>query len=378
MTAAGSGLDLRWEPERLDDQGHLVQGDPAGMLPAVASAAAQVRTAYRAGLEAGVPRIRDEGRPRAIVVAGVGASGIAGDVLAAVCGFGAAVPIVCARSFRLPGWVGAADLVIAVSCSGSTAETVAMATEAVRRGCRLLVVSAPGTPLHHIARQGSAPHIPVQAPAGGSRAAVWGLSIPLVAAAAALDLTQVDEEAIEGTARLLEDVAHRCRPSSESFINPGKTLALALAETLPVVWGSSPLAAVAARRLAAQLNVTAKYPAVWGELPQAAHEQLSAAEGPFATRDIFADDPGRTLRLVVLRDPDEHPEVAREREISMRIAQDRDVRVTEIVAEGSSPLERLAMLVQLADYASVYLALGYGADPTPTPALAELRARVSR
>ncbi|MDP9862771.1 MULTISPECIES: bifunctional phosphoglucose/phosphomannose isomerase [Streptosporangium] len=367
---------MNWEPDRLDDQTLLTEGDPSGMLRAVAASAAQVRTAHRTAREADLSPLRADGRPRSIVVAGMGGSGIAGDVLNAVCGHGAPLPIMTVRSYRLPGWVGATDLVIAVSCSGRTEETLAVAAEAVRRGCRLLVLGAPDSPLQAIARQAGAPFVPVST-GGQPRAAVWALSIPLIVAAAELGLLQVDEEVFEGTAKRLEDIAHRCRPASESFINPGKTLAMELAETVPMIWGSSPLAAVAAYRWACQLNENGKYPAVWGEIPEVNHNQVVAFDGPLATRDIFADDGGRSLRLFVLRDVEEHPQVARRREVSVRMAEDRGVPVTQLAAEGLHPLERLAALIELGDYASTYLALGYGIDPTPVSAITELKARIS-
>ncbi|MCG5218404.1 SIS domain-containing protein [Streptosporangium soli] len=367
----------QWDPDRLDDQSHLVEADPGGMLPAVASSAAQIRIARRAAAEANLAGLAADGRPRAVIVAGMGGSGIAGDVLAAVCGPGAPVPIITVRSYRLPGWVGATDLVMAVSCSGKSEETTAVAAEAVRRGCRLVAVGAENSPLQAIARQAGAPFVAVQA-GGQPRAALWGLAIPLVIAAQAVQLVQVTDEVFEATAERLEDMANRCRPSSESFINPGKTLALELAETVPMIWGSSPLTAVAAHRLASQLNENAKYPAIWGEIPEANHNQVVAFDGPFATRDIFADEAGRSLRLLVLRDSDEHPQVARRREVSMRLARDRDVPVTELLAEGQHPLERLAALIGLVDYGSVYLALGYGIDPSPVTAITELKARITQ
>ncbi|SDG64596.1 glucose/mannose-6-phosphate isomerase [Sinosporangium album] len=365
-----------FDADRLDDQTHLIEGDPAGMLPAVASSAAQVRVSYRASAEAGLGRLADDGRPRAIAVVGMGGSGIAGDIMAAVCGHGCAVPIVTVRSHRLPGWVGAADLVIAVSCSGDTEETLAAAAEAVRRGCRLLAVGAAGSRLADAARQGRGLFVPV-ASSGQPRAHVWALSVPLVVAAAALGLTEAGADTFETTARSLEDIAHRCRPGSESFINPGKTLASELAGSLPMIWGSSPLTAVAAYRLACQLNENAKYPAVFGEIPEAGHNQVMAFEGPLATRDMFADEEATALRLLVFRDTDEHPRVTRQREAAVRLARDRGVRVSEIVAEGAHPLERLATLVEIGDYASVYLALGYGIDPSPVAAIAEIKARIS-
>ncbi|MFC4115450.1 SIS domain-containing protein [Nonomuraea zeae] len=368
---------MTWEPGRLDDQRHLSEADPGGMLLAVAASAAHVRTGYRTAVESRVERVADQGRPRAIAVAGMGGSAIAGDILAAVAGNGAPLPIVTLRSYQLPGWIGATDLVIAVSGSGDAEETLSVATQAVRRGCTLLAVGAPGSQLEAIATQASAVYVPV--PLGGqSRANIWLLTTPLIVAAAALRLLPADADLFERVAKSLEDIAHRCRPSSESFINPGKSLALDVAGTVPMIWGSSPVAAVAAYRLACQLNTNAKYPAGYGELPEAAHNQVAVFDGPMAERDIFADSAGQTIRLVMLRDVEEHPQVTRRREAALRMARERDVPVSELMAEGTHPLERMAMLIALGDYASTYLALGYGIDPTPVSAITELKARISQ
>ncbi|MGP3955455.1 SIS domain-containing protein [Nonomuraea sp. 3N208] len=368
---------MTWEPGRLDDQAHLSEGDPGGMLPAVAASAAHVRTGYRTAVEAQVDRLGAHGRPRAIVVAGMGGSGIAGDILAAVVGSGAPLPIVTLRSYQLPGWVGATDLVIAVSGSGDTEETLAVATQAVRRGCTLLGVGPTGSQLQAIATQASAIYVAVPV-SGQSRANLWLLAIPLIVAAAAMRLVPADADLFERVAKALEDMAHRCRPSSDSFINPGKSLAMDLAESVPMIWGSSPVAAVAAYRLACQLNTNAKYPAVYGELPEVGHNQVASLDGPLAEYDIFADTTGRTVRLVVMRDVEEHPQVMRRREAALRAARERDVRVTEVTAEGVHPLERIASLIALGDYASTYLALGYDVDPTPVSAITELKARISQ
>ncbi len=171
----------------LDSPSDLQTADPGQMLPAVASAAAQVREAAALSIEAGVERLRDEDRPRAVVVLGMGGSGIAGDVLAAVAGPACPVPVLSHRGHGLPTWVGAADLVIAVSCSGSTEETLSALDEAVRRGCRLLVVGAAGSPVEALALRGRALFVPVTQ-GRQPRASVFALSTPLVVAADALGL----------------------------------------------------------------------------------------------------------------------------------------------------------------------------------------------
>jgi glucose/mannose-6-phosphate isomerase len=369
--------------ERLDDVRLLETADPSGMLRQVASSAAQVRTAVRLAAETDLGVLAGGARPRAIVVTGMGGSGVAGDVLAAVCGTGCASQIVSVHDYLLPGWVGAADLVIAVSCSGSTEETLAVAAEAVRRGCPLIGVGGASSPLAMLAEQARAPFISVMS-AGMPRSTLWGLSVPLLVIAERLGVIDGPAEAYESAAAGLERISHLCRPDSEAFVNPAKMLALELAGTLPVIWGTSPLTGVAAYRFACQLNENAKCPAVPGVLPEANHNQVVMFDGPFARGraggPAFGDqgpEPAVPLRLVVLRDSWEHPQVIRRREVSVQLANERGIEVTELAAEGDGPLERLSGLVQLIDYASVYVAIVNGIDPGPVSAIAELKARIA-
>jgi glucose/mannose-6-phosphate isomerase len=380
---SGPDVGARINPGVLEDPEALAAADPGEMLRQVASSAAQIREAQLRTAEAGIARLADGNRPRAIVVVGMGGSAMSGDVLAAVAGPGCPVPIMTVRGYQLPGWVGAADLVIAVSCSGGTEETLTVSAEAVRRGCRLLCVGATDSPLAALAAQVRAVFVPVRS-VGQPRATLWGLAVPLILAARELGLTEAPDEVFEATASRLEDISNRCRPSSESFLNPGKQLALDLAGGVPMAWGTSSLAGVAAYRFACQCNENAKYPAVFGELPEADHNQVVAFDGFFGAArgadDFFRDrteEPDPRLHLLVLRDTVEHPQVVRRREVSVELARARGVSVTEITAEGDHPLERIATLIALVDYATVYLAIALGVDPTPVSAIQELKARIA-
>ena len=389
--------------DRLDTPDVIEAADPGDMLRQVASAAAQVRTALRSCRETDLAGLAPDDRPRAIVVVGMGSSGVAGDILGAVAGPGTPVQVVTVQTERLPGWVGAADVVLAVSCSGTSTETLAIATEAARRGCRLAGVGAEGSALHRIAEQARAPFIPV-VHAGLPRSMLWALTIPLLVMAERLGVVRIDPDVYELTASRLEDVSHQCRPASESFVNPGKSLALDLAGTLPVVWGTSALSGVAARRFAGQLNENAKYPAIAGVLPSATHNQVAMFDGPFApgtgraaagaeqgqngppdlaTWDPEYDETGQdeidgptSLRLVVIADPDEDQLVGAQRAAVTELAGLRGIGVSELSMDGEHPLVRLAGVVQLADYASVYLAIASGIDPGQAAAITDLKARI--
>jgi len=405
------GADFALAADRLDTPDVIEAADPGDMLRQVASSAAQVRTALRSCLETDLSAFAPDARPRAIVVAGMGSSGLAGEIVNAMTGLGSPIQVVTTQAERLPGWVGAADAVIAVSCSGTTPETLAIAAEAARRGCRLAGVGAEGSPLHRIAEQARAAFIPV-VPAGLPRSMLWGLAIPVLVIAERLGVARIGADVYELAASRLEEVSHQCRPASESFVNPGKSLALDLVGALPMIWGTSVLSGVAARRFASQLNENAKYPSIVGVLPEAAHNQVAAFDGPFAprssrlsanntqepgsplaTRDQVTDIPDLSgwdldydeteqasgftaLRLVLIADPGVDQRIAAQRAAVTELAAQRGVGVSELAMDGEHPLVRLAGVIQLADYASVYLAIASGIDPGQAVAIQDLQARI--
>ena len=376
-----------YDSDLLDNVGALEAVDRGGMLRALASAGAQIREAQTYAAEAGVAAVMaEDGRPRSVVVAALGGSAVVADLLGALAGDSSPVPVVVRHSGTMPAWVGPLDLVVAVSLSGAAGEPLALASEAARRGCRLLSVGAPGSPLAQTTTFARGVHVPVGAGRRSSRANLWSLLTPVLIAADALDLVDNPAEALEAAADRLDEVAEQCRVASEAFVNPAKSLAADLAGTVPLVLGNGDLLGVAARRAASQLARNARHPAVEGTLPDAASGVVATFDGPFARRakDLFADpdldggggEPSARLRLLLLRDVVEDA-VARRMAAAVRdTAEDSGVVVNELIAEGTHPLERLASVMGLTDFASVYLALAHGLDPSTSGHVADLKERI--
>ena len=86
-------MSIDIDDDRLDDAEAVASVDPQQMLRAVATSAAQIRHGVTAARDAGLDALRGEDRPRAIVVAGMGGSGIAGDVLAALAAPASPAPV---------------------------------------------------------------------------------------------------------------------------------------------------------------------------------------------------------------------------------------------------------------------------------------------
>jgi len=179
-----------------------------------------------------------------------------------------------------------------------------------------------------------------------------------------------------------------------------------------MVWGTSVLSGVAARRFASQLNENAKYPAISGVLSGAAHNQVAAFDGPFAPRSSPLPAPGpdepilppvsegadledldawdldyedsddsepsgfTALRLVLIVDPDQDQRAAAQRAAVTDLVTQRGVGMSELAMDGEHPLVRLAGVIQLVDYASVYLAIASGIDPGQAVAIDDLQSRI--
>ena len=380
----------------LDDEGRIVDLDSRGSLRALATAGAQVREAERLADEAGIAAFARGDRPRSVLVASLGGSALVADILELLAEPASPVPVRTRHNVPLPGWVGALDLVVAVSHSGRARGPLALAAEAARRGCSLLTVGATGSPLAEVCARAHGIHVDVPSGRTSTRTAFWSLVTPVVLAADALGLVRSVRPVLAPLADRLDTHAEAFRPSSEAFVNPAKALAAELADGIPVVLGDGPLAGVAARRAAVMLARTARMPVSWGELPDAASQVVALFDGPYTQTwadrrggrspldDVFRDPyldgaPEPRLRLLVLRDAPEDSEAGQRRaELADAIvltARDAGVRVSEFAAEPGHPLERLADQVALVDFAATYLALGLGLDPALSPHLADLRDR---
>ncbi len=387
------------DTDRIDDPERVAALDSRGSLRALATAGAQVRTAQVHAAEAGVDLVSDGERPRAVLVATLGGSGIVADVLDLLAEPSSPVVVADRRNLPLPGWVGPLDLVIAVSQSGRAAGPVGLAAEAARRGASLLTVGAADSPLAEVAARAHGVHVPVPADGRTSRSMLWSLLTPVLLAAGAAHVVDLPARVLDDVADRLDEQAEACRPSAEAFVNPAKVLATDLAETVPVVLGDGSLTGVAATRASTMLARTARLPATRGELPDAAAQVVACFDGPFSTarppapdggRDIFADPyldgpVPSPLGLLMLRDlpprqDDDPPDLAEVERHNLAqavvdAAREAGVRVMEVTAEPGAGLTRLAGLMALTDFTATYLALGLGLDPSTAPHVARLRDR---
>jgi hypothetical protein len=163
-------------------------------------------------------------------------------------------------------------------------------------------------------------------------------------------------------ATALDEVAIACSPQRDLAVNPGKMLAIALADTNPIVWGGSSLAARAARRVSETIRRASGRSAIAGDA-----EHLLPLIEAARPRDVF-DDPfaegGGDVRpmLLVFDDMVDEPTVREHRGRLQSAASSHGVRVETVTTEADTEIARYASLVLNGQYAAEYLRLGLVAD----------------
>ncbi len=385
----------------MDAPDALARADVGGLLRSAAEAGARVRTAVRQAHDAGIADLRPDGRPRSVLVAGHGpVTACVADLLDAL-GNGTvtvtllrptgALPAPGALRWALPGWAGPLDLLLLTSSDGDEPGLTALTDQAYRRGCTVVTVAPPRTPLAEAVADTHGLAVPlVPGPYATSTAAsadaratgsagesapapsatpgmLWALLTPLLALTDRLGLVPAPWDALDKLADRLDDVAERCGPAVDTYGNPAKTLAAELSGALPLLWSEGPVAAAAARHGATVLAAQAGRPALTAELPEAldAHGALltegfaSGGGGDDFFRDRVDEPEPLHARVVLLR---ERPPGADSAVVAARdLAYNRNAPLSELAcAEGSGPLEAAAELIATLDFASVYLTLSLG------------------
>jgi glucose/mannose-6-phosphate isomerase len=347
----------------LDDPSFIDAVDGSGMLAMAAGLGRQLRTGFHAGTN--VSGLPDHREITSVVVCGMGGSGIAGDVVRSLHAGSAAVPIAGWKGYGLPGFCGPTTLVLTVSYSGNTEEVLSSFDAAIERNSAVVSISSGGALAGRAAGE-RRPHVPIPSDVRMPRAAVGYLA---GAALGVIEATNVAPSVVKDLDRavaLADDLATRIGPGLPISDNEAKELALWLAGRFPVIWGSDGVAEGAALRWKNQMNENAKIPAWCALLPELDHNEIEGW-GPGA---------GAPFGLIVLRHAGEHPRTGERIDASLEAIRDAGLSVRHVWAEGTSPLENLVSLMMKADFASVYLAVLRGVDPTPVPVLMGLKERL--
>jgi glucose/mannose-6-phosphate isomerase len=300
------------------------------------------------------------------VLAGMGGSAIAGDLLKSLFIADIEIPFVVQRHYRMPKFVNKKTLVICSSYSGNTEETLSAFDDALVCGARVVAISTGGK----LAAKAVANKLPlIIIPEGFPPRAALGYSFaPLASVISRLGLCENEDEEIKSAAAIMrERLAYYAPDNAE---NPALALARKLKGRIPIIYAAQDSFDAIAYRFKGQICENAKMLAFSNQFPESNHNELVGWGGTKGSEDGFV--------AILIRDIDDHKRVAKRFDIVQQYLKDMNIEVVELTAEAGTKITRAFIMIQLIDFCSYYLALLNGVDPYPVAVIDFLKERMSR
>ncbi len=278
-----------------------------------------------------------------IIVAGMGGSGVVGRLFSELY---SDKPVEVVSDYNLPRYANSRTLVIGISYSGNTEETISVLNEAKKNNCMIRAITSGGK----VSKMGFET-IPV--PGGMQpRSALGFMLMPLLNS-----FLDIPKELYSSTREILDSI--------DLDNEEEKRLAKEIFEEkkIPVIMGFAPFS-WAAYRWKTQFNENSKIMAFSNYFPELNHNETMALGDTFR-KDMF--------RYIVFTG-------SKNKQIEKRIkatAQIAGVDFYQIIAKGNNDIERLFYLVHFGDYLSYHLAKFRGVDPQDVSKIELLKKRIS-
>ncbi|MEM2686973.1 MAG: bifunctional phosphoglucose/phosphomannose isomerase [Thermoproteota archaeon] len=314
-------------------------------------------------LSRGLALPEDYRNVKEIIVCGMGGSAIGGDLFKDLSQSILPLCISVVRDYNLPKYVGESSLVVAVSYSGNTEETLESFKQAYERGSRIVAIASNGL-LEKACSKLKIPFLGV--PSGYTpRSALPLLFIPLLKIAEEIGFPLVGEGELVEAQRLVEAYNLSLTPENPLSRNPAKQLAARLHEKLPIIYSMGHLKSVALR-YKDQINENATMRAMCDQLAEANPNEVDAWE---------KIDFKELLHVVFIDSRFKSPYLAESVNQLVSTIEKEGVGLSIVKPLGETMLEEMLSAIILGDWVSYYLAILRGVDPTPVRLISELKSK---
>jgi len=287
---------------------------------------------------------------------GMGGSSIAGTYARALLSKEIKIPISVTRDYLLPTYVDDNWVVIAISYSGNTEETLSSLSMANEIGSRIILMTSGGK----MAQESNHPiiHLPEGLQPRAALPLIFSAVLPVVESLAGLKITDF---------QYLEEVLVKKSNTWSEWLAPPKEIAESFIGKTPLFIGARHLAPVA-YRAKCQINENSKALAFHSELPEANHNEIES----------FVKTNGCSILPVFLRSGLEPTKINRRFDVTYELYLEMGLSPINLLASGDTHLEEMLVLTHFLDMISVELAELCGIDPVSVKKIKELKHRLSR
>jgi len=293
-----------------------------------------------------------------LVVLGTGGgSSIAGGLLRSYLFDEIKMPIIINQGYNVPEFIDENSLVLVVTHSGNTEETLSAYKQAKGKKAFMICISSGGK-LEELARNDNLPFIKVPADIGHPRRDIGYIFVPMLVVLTKLGLIEDKTEEIKDVIELLTELKGKYGLEVPVENNIAKQIAMDLHGYIPLVYGSLDFYDSVAWRIKNQFGENSKLMAFYNVIPNLHHDEAVGWEMP--------EELLKKFHLLMLRDDKlDSDKIKKRKDITVELLKSRMGKVTELYAQGKGRLSRMFSLVYLGDFITLYTPIYRGVDPTP-------------
>lgn len=295
-----------------------------------------------------------------LIICGVGGSALPGSLLPDM-GIKFDLPLFVHRDYGLPKITNQNSLIICISFSGNTEETLSAFEEATNKNYKVVAVCTGGK-LEKLAKDNSKPVAVVPNDCGQPRFGTGYL------VGAVLKVLSNCGLITDQSKRLLE-MADNLKP--ENLEERGKGLANKLMNKIPIVYASNQYKSLA-RVWKIKFNENSKVMAFWNYFPELNHNEM------VGLTNIKSQIANCKYYFIILKDEKDNPRVVKRMELTAELIKEAGAEVEMIEIQGATKTEKIFNTLLLGDWVSYYLSLAYDQDPTPVKIVEEFKKRLAQ
>ena len=292
-----------------------------------------------------------------IVFAGMGGSGAIGDIFSAILSK-TKIHVNVVKGYLLPSTVDSNTLVITVSVSGNTAETLSVLDSAYKRKSKIIAFSSGGKMLEYCTKNKIDHRFVTQYHSPRSSFTSYLYTMLKVLHS----FLQIKEQDILESIIELENISKKINSSNITKNNPSLNLAKWITG-IPMIYYPFGLQSVATR-FKNMLQENAKIHAIAEDVVEACHNGIVSWERE------------SNVKPILLQGADDYIKTKERWNVLKEYFQENSIDYHEVFSNKGSILSKIINLVYLLDYTTVYLSILSKIDPSPVNSIEYIKQRI--
>ena len=350
----------------LDDLKLISKIDKSNMLNIVEKFSEQIKTSFdikNSTILGSYLKINN------IIISGMGASSISGDIIQRLFFDRIDIPIFANRQYTLPKWANKNTLLISQSYSGNTEETLNTFKCGYQKRCKIIGISSDGR-LQELCEKSEIPFIKI--PTGiPPRTATGYMLFSTIFAMKKIGIIKSDiNSEIDETILVINDLKKHIKKEIPEDENISKQLAKKIFNTIPQIYGFEFYTPIA-KRWCTQFNENSKIICRYDEVPECNHNDIVGWS--------LNPEVSKKFSCILFRDSDnESIYISKRLNFMKKLFEEVSANVIEINIKGKKRLAKMLYAMHLGDFTSIYLSILRGIDPTPVDAITELKNELAK